>query len=339
MKSQSVIIVNSPYQALCALEAINFYNIEKYIFIACISGDPRDNQLLFFLNKKKIPYCIFDFRNKINVVELIKTIFACANKRYNNAIICDCANLWNKIVALYYLKPNSFVTFSDDGNNTMTYLQGKGTKNRTFKIIIQNALLKLSTKINKIHFTNTFFTLYADVALPHFNCYQNTFKLLSTHIGELLFHNYVYIVGTNINLYCKKLHISLSEYTVCLTNLFRYIQNIHKDQVIIYIPHGRDTLPLAEQLCQSFHFKFVRIDMTIELYVLDQNKYPQAIYGFTSTSLLNFKKLFPDTKVYNICCHLLNPNPYKEEYESFSSYFTMHGIERIDQSELGYEKV
>lgn len=319
----SLFIVTSPFQALCAMEAIETMNIEKYRFVACVFGDSRDKQLYTFLDERKVSYDVFDFVGKKYYSVCLYPLVSKLRGKYHRAFLGEPDNNFQRHIAYMLLEKDSDIAFLDDGTRNIPLL--KGYRRRINKYAFIEFVIR---KILNINLSNSFFTLFSDIAIPKFACRRNEFK----HVGMRHCDNKkrgVYFIGTNSTMYCKKLGISLDSYFRTLSSQLELLLSKHHDQPFFFIPHGRDLNENIKNVCRQLGINYVPVSKTVELYIMDQEYCPYAIYAHTSTALFNLKLLFPNTNIYNLFCIKNTKGKYYEDYLMYSDYFEKHGIPKI----------
>lgn len=319
----SLFIVTSPFQALCAIEAIETMKIEDYQVVACVFGDSRDKQLFAFLDERKIGYIVFNFKGKKYYSECFYPLIKRSATKYHRAFLGEPDNCFQRHIAYMMLSKNSDIAFLDDGTNNIPLL--KGYKRKINKYAWVELLIR---KIYCINLSKSFFTLFSDIAIPKFNCRENKF-LHVIRRQQKTEKRGIYFIGTNSTVYCEKLGISLQSYFGSLNSQLEFVSKHNIDQPIFYIPHGRDLNENAKQICRRLDINYVPVSKTVELYIIDAEYKPYAIYAHTSTALFNLKLLYPDTDVYNIFCIDNKKGKYYNDYLLYSDYFEKHGIPKI----------
>ncbi len=325
----SVFIIVSPFQALCAIEAIHEFKLKEYLFVLCLIEDIRNEQLFNLMNKYKLPYVIEWIQGNSVKKELLKIIKHVKSK-YHRAFIGDYDSFWLKIFALKYLSYNSDIVYIDDGTRIIPYLKG------TFQIrkyTKTNIALSLLSKLKYVRDKGCFFTLFSDLALPKFICRNNSLKYLSQLGNQSNNSNGIYIIGTNTDIYCQKLNLEKEKYKTNLEELFSYVEKKYSNEKITYIQHGRDQNSFIKEFCKKHKFEYIRPEITVELMIMDLQTSPSAVFAYTSTALFNIKKIFPNTLVYNILCEQTQ-SVFYNVYIEYSNYFEKHGIINLKQSDL-----
>lgn len=324
-KVPSLFIVTSPFQAMCAMEAIATMEISNYLFIISCGKDSRDKQLYQYLDDKGIVYVVEEIKGKRYLNNFLATLFHHPRTSIHRAFLGDTDNMYQYLCAYKYLSNNSVIAFMDDGTKNIPVLMGKRKRKMKNKYFLCEWIIR---KILNIRITNSFFTLFYDIATENFECRQNTFAHLAISTNQNAAYG-VYYIGTNSIAYCKKLMIGFGDYIKSLEEQLKAIKERYKYQPIYYIPHGRDTNKAVESLCVELGINYIRASKTVELFIMEQASRPIAIYASTSTALLILKKIYPSTTIYNIFFNGNLDSEYYKDYVMYSEYFSKHGIPLI----------
>ena len=277
----SLFIVTSPFQGLCAIEAINALQIRKYKIIACVDGSERDQQLFTFFNALDLQFETFNFKKCNIVLQIIKCVFHRKNHGYKRAFLGDVDSMWQRLVAYDCLSLDSYIAYVDDGTKDIPYLMGlrrfKRSKIWFLEIIIRKIL---AIRITKFHFT-----LFSDIAISQFNCRKNTFSYTLLNLKKKQLNKKdIYFIGTNSRIYCDKLGIPDDVYLKNLHMQLDMLAHSYGEQCVKYIPHGRDMQnELIKDICLNVGVCYYPINKAVELYIISCSDMPVAIYGYTST--------------------------------------------------------
>lgn len=317
--------VSSPFQILCALEAIHYYNISQYHFFLGITGDIRDKQMIILLNQLNISYTLFPLdkiTNKLRISIILDSFFKKSNRKYNQVFIGNYYVLDFYIHSFQFLNKKSNIIYLDDGTNTINILKGEIETNIKFKIF--KTIISFCVFLKGINRCKFYFTIFSDIKTKHFKCFENKFSFLEKNKQQNPPSD-IFFIGTNVKGYCSELNISINDFLNKLEAIFNNLTQNAKKEKIIYIPHGRDSNGSIRKLCIRYGIEYRRLDVAIEYYMFKENKNPKSVYGFTSTALFNLKKMYNDTFVCNICLKGNNPY-YNRVYKTITEYYTQHGI-------------
>lgn len=328
----SVFVLCSPFQILCAIAAIKQLEIVSYkLFLLLKRDNVRNEQVIKLLETFNIPYKRLPYLNRFNFWFSIVKSYSHNGNKYKRLFIGDFRNVSQLYAGLRFISDNSNVVMLDDGNATISILNGVRSKPLTKTHVI---LLNKITKRRKIIYNKNFLTIYSDIINPKYNIEKLYLDKVSciNNLGKPLKN--VYVVGTNVNGYCNALDIPVNTFLQKLGELMHNLREKFPDETIYYIPHGRDKNDFVEKLCQQYGCVYCRPDMMIELELLSLPNPPKAIYGHTSTALYTLKKMFPASKVVNILFDLSEENPAYKRKKSITEYYLRIGIECIKESVL-----
>ena len=74
--TSSVFIVGSPFQALCAIEAIRHFAIDNYeVLLTILKRSPRDDQVRMILDKASVNYREVYFKKEYFFSKCIETLY------------------------------------------------------------------------------------------------------------------------------------------------------------------------------------------------------------------------------------------------------------------------
>lgn len=326
----SVFVVCSPFQAICAISTIRQLEIDDFKIIAFLQkGEVRNSQIEGVFRYFNIDYISlspsrFFETNYFRFKPLFKS-----NNQYCRLFIGDYRRTFLYCLGCSFVSDNSHIVYLDDGNISISLLKG-----RNAEPISKNAmrLFELYRKRRGFCFFKNFLTIYSDISNPNYNIEGLQLDILTKSSStSLSIDKNIYIVGTNLDSYCGTLGLAEDRFVCELDNLFCNLRMLYPKDSIIYIPHGRETKEYARAICDKYNAKFLKPSTTIEVELISATSRPEAIYGFTSTALFTLKKLFPDTKVFNVVFDSFNKdNPFVVDILDCSLYYSQNGIEQIN---------
>lgn len=310
----SVFSICSPYQLLCAVEAINRFKIQKFKMIICFyEGNPRNKQLITMLNHFKIKYtAVKPILTRSGYHHTITPNFS----KYKRGFIGD----YRSDVLLYHciqhISNNSKIVFLDDGAASIYLLSGKYTIDQHNK---QNQICSL----RNIEIGNHFFTQYDSISNKNISVCVNDMDYLKRLVVPKTNIGGIYFVGTNppsyINYYT---HITLDDFKDKQEKIFSQLRQEFPNDTIYYYSHPSDNTDFIQTLCEKYNIIHQTSEMAIEFSVLASNTAPSRIYGFNSTALINIKTLIPETPVISFVLD----SPKNSYLESYCEYIHKHGI-------------
>lgn len=298
MKS-ALFCIGSPFQALCAVEAISYFNIKKYNFIVIDDG-ARLSQIEYYLKYKGIKYKVIPFHvSAINSFIRIIGLVNFWSGNYDYLFMGDFRLTGNRLECITSVKKRGKVFFLDDGNYVVDL--ANGTIKSSVITKIRNYLFDLFCRIRHISWRN-FYTIYAkDVKLNGFNVIDNKFQSLQSKSCDL--SNDIYFIGTNPigeGGYCDYLGI---DYNIYLNTLFDTLKDLKTKSGagdVYYIPHGRDLTNETQEICKRIGVIYKKCDMCIEMEIARLIKMPSEIVGFGSSALFTLNRMCPNTHIINL---------------------------------------
>ncbi len=342
----SCFLVMSPFQILCALEAIAEFDIHDFKFVYVMNSEfiQRNEQMRLMAHQMQFQYDEYDMK-EISYNDFIKSegIFSAHKKgKYDRIFIGDYYATFLLMLSVLYASDSATLLYTDDGNSSISILQGKPRDNRpmgwkqqltwyknVYKVQqkerneVQNRLCEAGVKC-----TNSFFTIYSDVKTKLFSIYPNHLCHLSDRITTKQAENQVVIiVGAALSAYAAQNRIEEIELEAITWKQLSNIRARHADMDIVYIPHGRDTNLNVPHFCDILHMSYQRIEEPIEYYLLKSGMQPKYIYGFNSTALLNLKRIFSAAQVSNWFIEKEYDNSYYKFFNEVRKYYEQNGIE------------
>lgn len=325
MRGQSAVfcLSGSPFQALCMIEAIQTFEISDYRILICLSENelPRQGQLVTLLDKYHIKYEIESVNFHITKSERLKAMLP-NRSEYKVAFIGDCNNELLIFKAFRYVSDGGTLVYLDDGIATIQFFNGLcqlSNKLRTY--------YNLMSRIRQIDFDRYFYTVYEDIKDDRHIPIICNFQYLAQQQLTKTTINGIFFIGTCIKDYCNFECINIEQFMNVLRYLLHDLRMRYPDESVIYVPHGRETMMAElEQMCRDEGVELRRSDIMVEMMLLEENDYPKAVYGFTSSALYNIKKIFPKTDTCNIT--FAGNTPKTNRLEITSQYYAKFGITR-----------
>lgn len=328
-KPSLFVIGGSPFQALCAVEAIRDLEIDDYMLVVCLRHSMRNDQTLNILNRYGIIYECIEQSNVLSFWGRIKILKYRRNK-YKRVFVGDFRALQQYYCALRYASNKCTIVSLDDGSCNVSLLKGVYKLRVKSKIQILNYwYFDFVAKLRSITKDRYLYTIFCDIPNTKYLCFQNKFKNLQV-VSDENDSNFdgVFFVGTNTLKFAEVLLLRIDSYYQLMDDIFDKIKELHHNQKIVYIPHGADDDEYMKRLCIKNNFIYDRPDTLVELYMLNLKTPPKYVYGFTSTALFTIKKMFPNTEVINILFH--GDYPYYERRKNVSEYYSQHKIKTIE---------
>lgn len=319
---QSLFVIQTPFQALCAINAIVQFHIEEYKLVLFLSGSEkkRDDQTLEILRKYKIKFqAISNFKVKWSYRICM---FFKKQGLYQRAFLGDFRFQDGLCYCLTKISHNGSIILMDDGNATITLL--KNGYKPSGRAILSFSYYRFFAKLRNVSLNNLY-TVYNGIESHDFNIKVNDLSYFSS-INESGSLKGIIFVGTNNGEYLKILKMKDDEFKKMLEDIFESVRTKYPGEQLIYIPHGRDKTNYAKECCEQSGVKYIMPNHCVEVFLLDQPYPPLAVYGFfASSALFNIKKIFPNTLVRNIS--LSDMNLICNDNVSICNYYEQQGIE------------
>lgn len=270
MKSNSLIIVESPFQLLCAYEIICALNL-KYDLVIRLSGhiqnDKQLKKMVKLLKFKREKY-IYLSPNK-NIFSLYKMVFFSTKysiKNYEYYILGDYLSGFLKLFSKFINKKK--VLLLDDGVATLK---------------IQESFIKNNKFLN-------LFTIFNIVPIENQNIIKHKFenlrkKYLNTNIRT---NNSIYI-GENL--------VELE-----ILDLEKYIEIVKtvaekEEETLYYFPHRLSSGLVIERVKNIKNIEIVYPKVSLEYYLLLKGINPKNIYSILSTALISLQIIYPNSTI------------------------------------------
>lgn len=312
MTEKSIILVTSPFQVLCAREAIQAFNIIEFkIAVITTENDNRKEQISQTLSCLNLSYECFIIKTaSFHEVKRIGHILTSEGK-YKNVFIGDCCDVWLVTLAISVTKMFGRLMYLDDGASTISFMEGY-KKNAIY--LVKRRILTIIGFFITVK-KPTFFTIFKVDGCRLYDIIYNDFSSLNKDVSNMEKKG-LYVIGTNINAYCKEYSLEFLDYL----NSFRsVIEESKKTQgdVIYYIEHGRCVNNEIRALCESKGIVVVRPNVPIEFYFIKNKMQPLVVWGFDTTALYTLKRMFKSCDCINIQIkNRLNMNhPFQNSYK------------------------
>lgn len=312
MADKSIFLITSPFQVLCVKEAINHFEIDNYLIVVITSAN--DNRIKQTKNTLSYFNLVYEcqavksssFREIRRIGELILR-----GDRYSKVFVGDCCDIWLVTLALYVMKFRGNLVYLDDGASSISFFDGNiYSSSYRFKRRCLTLLGLLIATRKPI-----FFTIFNVKKNCTYCIVHNGFKSLKKDVEATV--GGVYIIGTNIDVYCKEYHLSIDEY---ISSFISVIDKIKNDGNVdyFYIEHGRCINKEIREICNDKGIKLLRPDVPIEFFFIRSRIEPKVIIGFDTTALFTLKGLFNQCEGLNIQIKSgFNINhPFQERYKN-----------------------
>lgn len=321
-KDNVLFLVASPFQVLCAYEAIKFWGIKNFMVLVIYNpADLRTNQLFNTLQYFNLEYKTFIAENTNKVFDVLikkESNATIGQQKYNYIFVGDYPSAVQRSLAIRHIKKRGQIIYTDDGNTSLLILLNK--KDFSIKARLFNSFFSLLSLFKRIK-KDIFFSTYANV--------QTKKTVIPNNLESLRFNDNlkkgVFFIGTNSIPYCEVHHIKINSYYNLLEKILTTLKMENKEQKCYYVFHGRDIgNAQIKNICTRCGFETLKLDQIIEMYFIEKKIEPLIAAGFTSSALFNLKKIFPQSEMVNIS---IKTNIYtNKEYETISQYYRNNGI-------------
>ena len=321
----SVFIITSPFQALCSIAAIKNLKIDDYliIFIAA-SSEARNEQTINFLKRYEASYKIISPNLMCRLPYFVKAIIP-KNTKYKRLFIGDFRNYGALYLGLGFVSKNSDVVYLDDGNISISLLEGTYHKKNGKAIKVNECLTSILASWQKVIPQMNLYTIYGNIFNPNFNVAENDLSVVLKNVDNVQTTG-VFVIGTVIETYCEHLGLSTDSFTEKMDLLFKKLSGKYPNEEITYIAHGRDDGSMSIPICQKNGIRFLRPELVVELFMLGISNIPRLIMGFNSSALYNLKKMMPSCEVRNVLIISNRQTSQTDRYRSVASYYVKNDI-------------
>lgn len=323
-KSDRVLFfVNTPFQALCAIEAIKRFSIVNYnLYVSYFANENRLEQIDVVLSLFGINYSPILLTKTSFISFLVKCLF---RRKYEMAFVGDFYTILVSCFSIVCLKSKGKLVYMDDGNSTIDILKGVLSPLKTGgKFQKLRGFVKLIGKKKDIEVEKYFFSIYPDIPNKNYKVIENDFSHIRSLYDKMNTQSISIFVGTVTEGFCEENHLTKEQYHNVLDNI---LDRAHKEaRGLVYIPHGRDRDETTVELCKKYNIEYRKLDVCVELYILQNGITPDFIYGFSSSALYSLKLMFPEAQVYN--ARIVSSNPSRE-YEDIAAYYQKHDIRNL----------
>lgn len=325
---QSLFILQSPLQCMCAINAIHDFGIEEYRIIVYLLGEKRDQQVIDFLNSSNVDYEIIQAETSgYKNIFYRYNIFLEKNSQYKRAFIGDYRNVNLLCLGFKLLANKSTVVFLDDGAASISVLNGDTSYKSGLKKKLVHLFFRIIAILRQIDYGYSFYTIY-NIPSPKFRVRINQLDYFSQK--KVTYQRKgVFILGTNVSSFCPSAGVSEKVFFQQMANLFDNLRSQYEGEDILFVPHGRDETEYPKQLCKTYNIRYVKSTMPVENYLLAQPNAPGFIYGYTSSALYNLKLIFPESEIYNMVFRTGTASGLVGEYENIREFYERNGIKTL----------
>ena len=322
-RKKAIFFVDTPFQLLCAINAIRDFNFINYRLIIVDDNPMRLTQIINLCNAYNLKFEFFSLSSvlKCRYYSLLKHIVFSGTHDYDYVFVGDFREYNLGLYATGYLRKKGEFYFLDDGNVSISLFEGKFLFSRIE--LLKTWLLKIL--VNKVFYKHLkYYSVFSDIRSKLIVVPNRLNYIYNNKMGHSV--SGVYFIGTTSVDYCKYLGIEISKYKENLKRCLIDLVSQYPDQDYYYIPHARDAMmEETKQLCKQYGFMFLPISECIEYYLINNDSMPLVCSGFGSTALYTIKILSPST----ICIHneiYGTSETGNFEYKGICEFYKRHGI-------------
>lgn len=346
-------LVMSPFQLLCAVEAVTAFDIEDsfFEFVFVREYKHRNQQMIYMADQMNLLYKIV-FTDEIETDELYQTpkgMPSKAHELYDRVFIGDYNSKHLHVEAYRFAKRGSCILYIDDGTSTICLLKGifndgnaktwvekyQALKYKKGTFRLHRSVQKKMSK-HEVHLQDCFFTIYDKLPDTRFKLYPNNLeRLRKTRRNVSLDEKLVCIIGTVVREFSESvLREDVMVLEAIIWSILSKVRQTYQDCRIVYIPHPRDNNSNISEFCKMLNINYLQINESAESYLLNSPYKIEAIWGFGSTALGVLRKLFFNTEIVNVS---ISKGPTTKIYDAIYSYYSKINIrqEEIELPEKG----
>jgi hypothetical protein len=293
-------IIESPFQLLGALEAIDFFKTYEYQLVIRLSEERNNRQLKKIIHdldvdQTHIKYINFDSKKNLkNFYRTIKfTLWLQAKKHiFTKIYLGDYHSQFLTFIRTYTL-PKEKIYYLDDGVASLNIQ----------KSFIENKYYHL-------------FTMYDLKPLEKQQIIQHHFSYLKGVLNrlDLESEDIVLLLG---NKFYEEGLVSKSYFFQSLKQVLSY----YVGKNIRYVAHRDEDKKKLAYLHKHYGFDVIQNDYPIELYGFYERKIPSTIVSFLSTALLTMKIIYEDVTV---TAYRIDYNELLDRKEGFRNIYAVY---------------
>jgi len=291
MQKKTLIIISTPLQTICAIEAIFHYNYTLYEILVLYTKNNRQlnsgSQRL--LDDRNIRYKILEFNSYF---DLCYQLLTTKSSIFHRILIGEYYSAAQRLISGYWGKYRAELIYIDDGNATFSIFEHRypllfPLKIRNYAKLVLPCLLYLIKGFNR-----TFFTMY-NVNSKKRKIEKNKLEFLNFNVSNNVAYG-IFIIGTNTRIINTMLrHAKYENY---LKTIVTHYREIFPEEKIYYSPHRMDyNNKELLQFCEILDISILTSQVSVEIDYLVNGYNPKLIIGFGSSALLTLKNIFPKT--------------------------------------------
>lgn len=306
-------ILNSPFQALCAIEAIKVYEVEESVFYILNDSNSREKAIKILDGRGKIQ--LVDHANS-GTADLVKNLSG-FKERFKRVFVGDYFSYVQYILTVHLAYSGASVIYLDDGSSTIDIIPPISRhRYDTSNEKIGFYLFGFAAFVKRLKYE--FFSMFDIATGIKYPCVANTFSSLSSRECQQLAG--VFIIGTN----SSQVPFKEKTYEQYLDDITSFVRNNYPLQFIYYCPHRRDKNDHRDKLNQS-GILFFDTEISVEVDFSLNGIYPAVVIGFCSTALITLRRMFPLSKIYSVYFET-EKEEYDLSYRNLEEYYRANNI-------------
>lgn len=288
---KALFIVDSPFQCLCMIEAIDYFNLIDFDIIVTYSNNFSIEKVDRLLKQHGFIY------ETLWLSHLLKDtipFFFKKHKHYKRIFIGNFASPHSYAVAVLHATTKAELCYLDDGNQALVaFSKTPPMRKPNRKVDIFMSFISLLHRIKRIG-KDSFFTIY-DVESKKYNIIHNPLNTLRR--STVAKPKGVYIIGTKSSGFDFR-DADYITYLRCIKEKFG------KGQTVYYCPHRQDTNNnMIFEFCEEIGIEVFNTEISVEMDFIKREIYPDTVLGFGSNALYVLHKIFPQTVCLSIVFH------------------------------------
>lgn len=299
---KALVLVESPFQLLCAYEAVNFFNLDYDLYVRVSRFELNNAQVKNIVEDLGMTnVCYLDFSVKkdfFTKFKMLSFIIWARFKNYDYYILGDYLSNFMKQFAK--INPNKKIILLDDGVATH----------------------KIQRELKADSLFLTLFTMFDVVQINNQKKYVNRFEYLKKLYAKPKYTTDIFIGAQLVDLDILPLEVYIDVIKLAIKN--------SKNEKIIYFPHRRTSKEVMDEITSINNIEVIFPDTAIEHYLLKNAIAPKKIYSILSTALFSLSIIFEKA---NIIAYKPKFNKNEREEEIQKLYEIMaspeNGIELI----------
>ena len=285
MDRKNLFIVRSPLQIINALEAIEYFNLEKNVLVIIYNNTDNTNtqmdNLIALYKWQEVIY-VNEKKKRSKYLEYIAFVYKLKKQSYNYLFFSNLGSIHKLLLANLQREHTYYI---DDGVETLTRYKNVFVPNklnefklRQLRFIFAGLKIFIKDDIN-------FFTYFDLQDFRNSKIIRNDLKhFKQKYLGDMQKDDVTYILGQPL------VKVGLLKERDYFAYLDMIVKNTTKK--VVYIPHRNENISQKLQSYQSEMFEIRDINMPIELYFLEYKMYPKHIVSFMTTAFFTLQKLY-----------------------------------------------